>query len=406
MAYKELVKKFNIIRSYISDFYIYGYKNRYEYTIKSSRSYDNEKRRIESYMKDYMGFRYTPLGKNVFISIDSRILYTNPFYKTLKTKSFTQKDIVFHFIIVDILYDDNISLTLKDIINEIDNNYNIDFVLDESLLRKKLKEYEEIGIIIKEKKDKNVYYKRSNYIDLKKWHNAIKFFSEIGLCGVIGSFIEDNINIKNNTFIFKHNYMAKALESEMLYNIFDVISEKRECFIEIYSRNKFREVNIVPLKIFVSSQTGRRYVMAYNINMKKIKSYRLDYITDVKKGKICCDFDILRDKLNNIQKYMWGVFLPYKYNINTVKFVLHINDNEEYIYKRLLREKRCGNVIRQDKNTVMFYCAVVDVDEMLPWIRSFIGRIKYFEFSDKNAEKRLYNDINEMYSMYGLGENL
>ena len=167
MAYKELVKKFNIIRSYISDFYIYGYKNRYEYTIKSSRSYDNEKRRIESYMKDYMGFRYTPLGKNVFISIDSRILYTNPFYKTLKTKSFTQKDIVFHFIIVDILYDDNISLTLKDIINEIDNNYNIDFVLDESLLRKKLKEYEEIGIIIKEKKNKNVYYKRSNYIDLK-----------------------------------------------------------------------------------------------------------------------------------------------------------------------------------------------------------------------------------------------
>ena len=98
--------------------------------------------------------------------------------------------------------------------------------------------------------------------------------------------------------------------------------------------------------------------------------------------------------------------MPYKYNINTVKFVLHINDNEEYIYKRLLREKRCGNVIRQDKNTVMFYCEVVDVDEMLPWIRSFIGRIKYFEFSDKNAEKRLYNDINEMYSMYGLGENL
>lgn len=48
--YKEPVKNFNKIRGYIREFYINGFKSRQDYTIKSSRSYDNEKRRIESDM--------------------------------------------------------------------------------------------------------------------------------------------------------------------------------------------------------------------------------------------------------------------------------------------------------------------------------------------------------------------
>ena len=41
--YKEPVKNFNKIRGYIREFYINGFKSRQDYTIKSSRSYDNEK---------------------------------------------------------------------------------------------------------------------------------------------------------------------------------------------------------------------------------------------------------------------------------------------------------------------------------------------------------------------------
>ena len=50
--YQEPVKNFNKIREYIREFYINGFKSRQDYTIKSARSYDNEKRRIESYMTD------------------------------------------------------------------------------------------------------------------------------------------------------------------------------------------------------------------------------------------------------------------------------------------------------------------------------------------------------------------
>ena len=62
------------------EFYIYGFKSRDDYSKKSSRSYDDERRRIESWLGDHISFVRTPEGKNVFISIDSRSIRHNPFY--------------------------------------------------------------------------------------------------------------------------------------------------------------------------------------------------------------------------------------------------------------------------------------------------------------------------------------
>ena len=81
MAYSELIKNFNKIRDYMRDFYVYGFKSRDDYTKKSARSYDDEKRRIESWLGDYMKFHQTADGKNVFLSIDSRVTRHNPLYK-------------------------------------------------------------------------------------------------------------------------------------------------------------------------------------------------------------------------------------------------------------------------------------------------------------------------------------
>lgn len=68
MAYSELIKNFNKIRDYMRDFYVYGFKSRDDYTKKSARSYDDEKRRIESWLGDYMKFHQTADGKNVFLA--------------------------------------------------------------------------------------------------------------------------------------------------------------------------------------------------------------------------------------------------------------------------------------------------------------------------------------------------
>lgn len=72
MAYSELIKNFAKIREYMSQFYVYGFKSRNEYTAKSLRSYDNERRRIESWLGNYMSFHQDSGGRNTFIAVDSR----------------------------------------------------------------------------------------------------------------------------------------------------------------------------------------------------------------------------------------------------------------------------------------------------------------------------------------------
>ena len=120
MAYSELIKNFERIRDYMREFYVYGFKSRDEFTKKSARSYDDERRRVESWLGDYMRFRQTADGKKVFLSIDSRISHHNPFYKAWKAKSFTDGDITLHFLIFDVLSGPAIALPLNGIMDEID----------------------------------------------------------------------------------------------------------------------------------------------------------------------------------------------------------------------------------------------------------------------------------------------
>ena len=70
MAYNELIKNFEKVRAYMREFYVYGFKSRTEYDAKSARSYDDERRRLESWLGNYMRFTQTPEGKNVFLEIE------------------------------------------------------------------------------------------------------------------------------------------------------------------------------------------------------------------------------------------------------------------------------------------------------------------------------------------------
>ena len=166
MAYSELVKSFERIRNYMREFYVYGFKSRDEYGMKSARSYDNERRRIESWLGDYMSFHQESSGKKVFLSMDSRRVPCNPLYKAFKAKSFTDKDITLHFYIMDLLADGS-ALSSKEIVDRINDDYlshfNGDFSLDESTVRKKLKEYEDIGLLQSEKIGREVIYRRTSF---------------------------------------------------------------------------------------------------------------------------------------------------------------------------------------------------------------------------------------------------
>lgn len=406
MAYNELIKNFEKVRAYMREFYVYGFKSRNEYDAKSARSYDDERRRLESWLGDYMRFAQTAEGKNVFLSVDSRVTRKNPFYKAWKTKSFTDGDITLHFAVFDILYTPEIKMTLTELIEEIDARLSSCMTFDESTLRKKLKEYAEEGIIQMEKNGRKVLYSRSADTDISALNDVIDFFSEVAPCGVIGSYLQDKQPEHEELFSFKHHYITQAMDSDVMAMLFKAIREHRYITIDNLGKrsDEVRTIRLVPLKIYISAQNGRQNLIAFHEKANRLNSYRLDYMSNIRiVEEICEKFDTLRDVLHKAEDHMWGVNCKWNIkHVEHVEFEMKIEDDEQFIVHRLEREKRCGRVEKIDENHYRYIADVFDTTEMLPWIRTFISRLTRMNFSNRTAENKFKDDIQEMYRMYGI----
>lgn len=390
------------------EFYIYGFKSREEYTRKSARSYDDERRRLENWLGDYISFRQRSDRKNVFLSIDSRAAHQNPFYKAFKTKSFTDADITLHFILLDLLDEAGKALSISEITKKLDEYLSVfsePRVFDESTVRKKLREYVREGMLVTEKRGKSLYYKRTKTAP-EYDTDLLHFFSEIAPCGIIGSYLLDKKEDYEEHFIFKHHYITSAMDSEIICQLFIAMREKRSVTLETWNchKNHMAKIPAIPIRMMISVQNGRQYLMAYTPQFKRITSFRTDHIVSVKFGEKTERFDELREKLNGMKFHMWGVSTQSRsrHRMDHVEFTVHYDDSEQHIHRRLEREKRCGIVERIDKNTSRFYADVYDANEMVPWIRTFICRITDVHFSDKKLEEQFKNDIEKMYQLYGI----
>ena len=241
MAYSELIKNFEKVRSYMRDFYVYGFKGRDEFDSKSARIYDDEYRRVKAWLEGYIDSYYDESGKKVFISIDSRTLSHNPLYIAFRTKSFTDWDIVLHFCLLDILADG--PATVQECLERITAEYLEPFEAefpDEGTVRNKLKEYEKMGIVLSEKRGRNLVYSLAKpFRQLPAWQDAIDFFSETAPLGVIGSYFPERTS---SAFEFKHQYLLGALDSEILFSLCKCMEEKRGAELTIFSRRKKQEL--------------------------------------------------------------------------------------------------------------------------------------------------------------------
>ena len=411
-AYNELIKNFERIRAYMREFYVFGFKSREDYDKKSARSYDDERRRMESFFGEHMSFLRTPEGKTVFISIDSRTSRHNPFYNAWKAKSFTDGDITLHFIIFDILHSAEIKLTLSEIMDCINEKYLSEFenpqMFDESTVRKKLKEYCALGIINAEKQGRKVFYLRAQSPNVSGLCEVLDFYSEIALCGVIGSFLLDKCRREGESFAFKHHYMTGAIDSGVIAALFEAM--RGECAVTAinHSRKKREpeEIRIVPLRIFISAQNGRQHLLAYVPGQDRIKSFRIDYLSEVKPAGSTPRFRELREHLDEMQKNMWGVNTGTgklsKKKLEHVEFTVRAEPGEEHIVRRLMREKRVGEVEKTGEFTYRFSADVLDSQELTPWIRSFVCRITEIKFSNRTVENRFKSDLEKMYRIYGI----
>ena len=410
MAYSELIKNFSRIRDYMRDFYVYGFKHREEYDAKSARSYDNERRRIESWLGDNMAFRQDADGKRVFISIDSRGIIHNPLYKAFKAKSFTAKDIMLHFFILDALAE-GMAYSVSEIVDMLENEYSsmFDFPpeLDESTVRLKLREYEKLGLLISEKRGKQLCYRLCiDDIPLNEWKDALAFFSEEDPLGVVGSYILDKMEEAPEHFRFKHHYILHALESEILYELLKAIDENCRAEIMIYNPRRGRPSTqvITPLKILVSTQGGRRYLLAYAHFFSRMNLYRLDSIKDVKLLEPDENFWEMQQKAFNFTDYLWGASSGNDASLDHIEMIIRADPGEEFIPARLIREKRCGIIEALGEGQYRFTADVYDATEMIPWLRTFIGRVVSLECSNKYVRETFLGDLTAMGEIYLGGE--
>ena len=366
-VFQELIKNFDRIRDYMRQFFLYGFKVRGEFGQKSGRTYDNERRRIENYLAAYMHSDYTSKGKQVSIRMDSKQILSNPLYAAWKSKSFTDRDLLLHFFLLDLLADGK-ARTAPELSDEISLRYGE--TLDAQLVRLKCREYERLGILQAQKEGRSLAWRLCSPLPLEqspslygRLLDAVKFCSEAAPFGIIGSTILDREYASNDLFCWKHYFMVHTLEDEALLSILSAMREHRFLSFENHSSRSGKTVELsgLPLQIFVSVQTGRRYLCLWFPPKRRFNCIRLDCIFHPKPLEVCPDYDA----------------------------------------ERLRREGRGGTLERVRENVWLYIGSFFDANEMLPWVKSFTGRILDLQCSNQAVLQKVTADLEAMYQMYG-----
>ena len=181
-----------------------------------------------------------------------------------------------------------------------------------------------------------------------------------------------------------------AYDSEVIFETLKAIKNENKIKIQSFSSSKPKEY--VPIKLYVSKQGGRNYLMCKCTEDNRFYAIRIDYIKSVSQGLKANDFSIIKTRFENISRHIWGV----SYNggeLEHVEMDIYVGKGEEYIVSRLEREKRCGKVTKLDEETYRFSVDLYDSYELVPWIRTFFGRIKRLKCSNKTVSDQIKFEI-------------
>lgn len=410
--FQELIKSFPKTREYVRDFFVYGFKTREEFKEKSPRTYDNERRRLESWLGDYVRKDYVGRGSNISLAIDSNLLDTNPLFQVWKTKSFTDNDIVLHFLILDLLQG-SAALTVEEITEQLLTEY--EALFDVQTVRRKCNAYAKEGLLQKTKAGKTVVF----FLDhaLSDWISsntdmldALAFYQMAECFGIVGNYLTDQFDHRNQSFLVKHSFCVHTLEEEILLSLLDAMNRKFNVHMEIksFASGKMTiSADCTPLQIFVSTRSGRRFLCCYVNKSKRFTCHRLDTIKTVTPLQPTSEYDELLSLLNRNRKHLWGVSFQGSGNRHLDKLTMKVRvsePSEQYIINRLKQEGRGGTLTKIEQGVYQYEIETFDCNEMLPWIRTFTGRILSLECTAKPVERRFYQDLQAMYRLYQIDE--
>lgn len=407
--FQELIGSFPKTREYVRDFFVYGFKTRNDFKEKSPRTYDNERRRLECWLSPYVRKDYAAGGSNISLAIDSNLLDTNPLFRVWKTKSFTDNDIVLHFLMLDLLRDGR-KMTAEEITDSLLDAY--EALFDIQLVRRKCNTYAKEGLLQKEKNGKTVVFSLDDALAVWIGANegvldALAFYQMAGVFGIIGNELLEQFDSGNRSFRVKHSFFVHTLEDEILLDLLNAMNQKCAVQLDIRSSKQGNAgtARCIPLQIFISTRSGRRFLCGYVRRARRFTCFRLDSIKRVSLMENAEEYDELADMQNRNREKLWGVSFQNegKHFLDKLSMTLQVLEpSENYILTRLKQEGRGGTVTRTAPNTYLYEIEVFDCNELLPWIRTFTGRILSLKCSDRSVEQQFYRDLQSMYHIYGI----
>jgi hypothetical protein len=131
----------------------------------------------------------------------------------------------------------------------------------------------------------------------------------------------------------------------------------------------------------------------------------LDSIQKVIPLEVDPDYGTYQKHLKDGQPYFWGVSTGSRV-LEHIEMTLTVEAKDIHIAHRLEREKRCGTVERLGETGWRFRADIYDAWELMPWLRTFTGRIASLSCSNKQVEEQFWADYAALSAMYGGGADV
>lgn len=296
-------------------------------------------------------------------------------------------------------------------------------VVDNSLAGKELRKTARQGIM------KTLYVKKINkdfhilkLIDAsfekekKQFGSLISDFSKTGPCSAIGSFILDRFydefkEEKNPVKSWVKKFLVSSLDSQIMYDIFDAITDRTQITIkkyyESYGRARTEDLRVYPLFIVRSLRTGR-FVLVY----KDIRNFGIcdvSRILEVRKWKNVFDqYDEARKAAEQLFALIWDFPEDVTFCAENAQLInieikgeLTKEDRERFRPLNILSE---GSGFR-------VYGKIIDLTKVLPEIFKYLGRITKIKVSPPLKKQTglslfqevMYFSFRDIFWVYGIG---
>lgn len=409
-------------RPYLRGFYVEGFRSKQDVKIKGGTTYNDLLKRLEKLENSPLSSRAERHEKVRFISIDSRAGRSNPLYPFWTLATFTERQLLFFFFVMDILHEPGREKTVEEIragIREliykaVTADEEKEIPLSEDLVPKELIRLSELGLLNRRIERRRAYYSRPFGIPLNGAENALTFFSEIAPCGVIGYLMPGQKKVKTAPFRFKHHYVTSSLDSEVLSALFFAMRHKRKVRLlnvpQGCSYDEAEERTVIPLRIRISVSSGRQYAIVYDTVSRRLCALRLDRLREPVVGEAVPElFDEQRKRLDACTPHLFGVNTKEHETPATVSFTIGAGRDESFIVRRLQAEKRNGTVtqIASDEPGITLWryeTTTYDENELFMWMRTFIGRLRDVRFSSAQAEARFRESLAQTCALYDTEE--